>query len=89
MYKIFKNDETIAYVETPTYIKLHENGSYVLSDLDNAEGIAVNGTPYHLLGKPDMKGTEETAMITEVDSGNIIKNQQTELDVMITNILEA
>ena len=34
-----------------------------------ATGIAHNGTVYHLLGRPDMAGTEITVMLEETDAG--------------------
>lgn len=68
MYKFINTSDntTIAYSDTVLYIRLSKNGCYVPSDKENAQGIAVNGTPYSLDGK--LEGLDE-AIVTEVDSG--------------------
>ena len=47
---------------------MQENACYGLTIEDNAQGIALNGTVYHVNGKPDLNGAE-TVSIEEVDDG--------------------
>lgn len=54
--------------EAPTYIKQAKNGCYVLCGAEEAQGAVYNGTPYHLSGRPPMRGAE-TAVMEELDAG--------------------
>ena len=46
MYKIITNTGETHITEKPNFIRKHENGSFVLTDEDTAEGVAYHGTPY-------------------------------------------
>lgn len=63
MYKITKQGEVIACLDSLTYIKKAANGCYVLSDQEDAQGIVVHGTPYTLLGRTPMDGLEEVMAV--------------------------
>lgn len=77
MFKITKDGATMAMTEAPNYIKRAENGCFILCGADEAEGVACNGTPYHLLGRPDMDGLD-TVLLEEVDAGaEIYATQET------------
>ena len=56
MYEIRKDGAVLALTEKPTYIYRHEEGFYALCDEAQAQGIAVNGTPYSLHGRPAIEG---------------------------------
>ena len=56
MYEIRKDGAVLALTEKPTYIYRHEDGFYALCDEAQAQGIAVNGTPYSLHGRPAIEG---------------------------------
>lgn len=68
MYEIRKDGDMIALTEKPSYIRLHEDGFYVLCGEKEAQGIAVNGTAYNLLGRASMPGLD-TVFIVEIDAG--------------------
>nr|DAT41570.1 MAG TPA: hypothetical protein [Caudoviricetes sp.] len=72
MYEIRKDGEAIALTEKPNYIRRHEDGYYVLCDEKEAQGIAVNGTAYHLMNRPSMEGVE-TVFVTEIDAGGELR----------------
>ena len=72
MYEIRKDGAVIALTEKPSYIRLHEDGFYVLCGEKEAQGIAVNGTAYHLMNRPSMPGLE-TVFIVEIDAGGELK----------------
>ena len=68
MYEIRKDDAVLALTEKPNYIYRHEEGFYALCDEAQAQGVAVNGTPYSLHGRPAIEGCE-TVILVETDAG--------------------
>ena len=68
MFKIIKENKVLGIVSNPTWVRMQENACYGLTIEDNAQGIALNGTVYHVNGKPDLNGAE-TVSIEEVDDG--------------------
>lgn len=68
MYKIYKGGTLFATIGSPVWVKMQENESYGLSDIENAQGIVVDGTVYHVEGLPDLEGVE-TVYVTQVDDG--------------------
>ncbi len=77
MYEIRKDGAMLALTEKPNYIYRHEEGFYALCDEAQAQGIAVDGTPYSLYGRPAIEGCE-TVILVETDAGDILrKNEQT------------
>ena len=48
MYKIIKKDAVLGIVSNLTWVCMQENGCYGLTVEDNAQGIALNGTVYHV-----------------------------------------
>ena len=46
MYKIITYTGETHLTEKPNFIRKHENGCFVLTDEETAEGVAYNGTPY-------------------------------------------
>lgn len=79
MYKIIKNGMTVAMTEAPNYIKRQENGYFGLCPEADAEGIAYNGTVFHLLGRPGIEGAE-TVMLEETDMGSSVFEIQSAVD---------
>ena len=75
MFKIIKENKVLGIVSNPTWVRMQDNGCYGLTIEDNAQGIALNGTVYHVNGKPDLNGAE-TVSIEEVDDG-IYANRMT------------
>ena len=70
MYKIITNTGEIHLTEKPTFIRKHENGCFVLTDVNHAEGVAYHGTPYLF---------KDGAQVCEVDAGTDIQaSQETE-----------
>ena len=71
MYKISSAGATLAMTEAPNYIRQAENGCFVLCAAEDAAGIVHAGTVYHLLGRPDIEGTE-TVTLEQTDAGGLI-----------------
>lgn len=88
MYQIFKDGGVFALVETPIYIRLHENGCFVQATPEQAQGIAIQGTPYQLLGRESMERDLEVVGISEVDGGSVVITQQNNINEMIRTMLE-
>ena len=50
MYEIRKDGGVIALTEKPNYIRRHADGFYILCEEKDAQGVAVDGTAYCLMG---------------------------------------
>lgn len=89
MYKIINADgRELGMTERPYYIKLTENGSYTPCSEKEAQGVALNGTPYHLFGRASMEGLE-TVVLAETDSGHILQEQETVNSIAFVTLAEA
>ena len=75
MYKIITNTGETHLTEKPNFIRKHENGCFVLTDVNHAEGVAYHGTPYLFAD-----GTQ----VHEVDAGELTTETQSLLDVLLT-----
>lgn len=73
MYSIVVNNETIALTSQLRYIKVNPvSGCYIQAkNRQEAQGIAVNGTPYNIDGHTEITGQPE-AFIYEGDAGTLI-----------------
>lgn len=88
MYEVIKDKVVMAYVDQPVFIRLHENGCYVASSEEEAQGIAIQSVPYHILGRADLPGAVATVVISKVDGGILVAEQKRIIDGLIVNILE-
>lgn len=88
MYRIMKDNVAIAIVEQPVFIRKHTNGAFVQAELANAQGIAVKGVPYNLLGADSLDDSLAVVWLAEINGGEYILEQQTTIDGLILTILE-
>ena len=88
MYKIIKDGDPYAYVETPRYIKQNSRGIFVSATEADAQGIALDGTPYNLFNREAMDGVEDTVMISALDAGIVVYSQQENINNIILSVLE-
>lgn len=88
MYEIIKDGAVLALTESPNYIRLHPDGFYILCDQSEAQGIALDGTPYHLFGRTAIDGLE-TVVLVEIDSGRILQEQETVNSIAFVTLAEA
>ena len=79
MHKITKPDGSFLTVEKFHYIRRHKNGSLVICEKRDAEGVAHNGAPYMFA---------DGCHISEVDGGDVLASQMTALNGIIKSILE-
>lgn len=75
MYEIRKDGALLALTEQVNYIRLHPDGFYLLCPEEEAQGVAVAGTPYHLMGRDAMPGCE-TVLVQETDAGRVLREEQ-------------
>ena len=80
MFKIIKDGQQVGATETPNYIKLQSNGCFALCSEDDAQGIAFSGKVYHLFGREEMTGEEETIVLAKQDVGGIVSQQRADID---------
>lgn len=85
MYEIIKDAQTIGMTERPNYIRQLPNGAYTLCDEPQAQGVAYEGVPYHLWGRPEMDGTESVALVT-VDAGTMMFERLGEIAAKSDNL---
>ena len=72
MYKIITHTGETHLTEKPNFIRKHENGCFVLTDVNHAEGVAYHGTPYLFA---------DGAICYEVDKGaDILETEKTVSD---------
>jgi len=88
MLSIIKDGNVLATVNTPTYVKLHENGSYVLCPEAEAEGVVVDGVVFHIIGRPAMEGTEDV-FLEETDETLYQVKSKEERDAKTTELEDA
>ena len=88
MYEVIKDNVVMAYVDDPVFIRMHTNGCYVAVTEDEAQGIAIQSVPYHILGREDLPGAVATVVISKVDGGILVAEQKRIIDGLIVNILE-
>lgn len=65
MYKIMKENTALAVVTTPVWVKMQDNGSFTLCEEAEAQGVVVDGTVYHVSGRPEIEG-HETVILGEI-----------------------
>lgn len=73
MVKITKTADNaeLGYTDNLVYIKLADNGCFVLCPKNEATGVVFNGTPYHIFTAPPLKDGCEDVAVTPVDGGHI------------------
>lgn len=90
MYKIINAEgRELGMTEQPYYIRLSESGCYTPCGEKEAQGVALNGTPYHLFGRENMGEELETVLLWETDGGNIIQEQQAVSGIVFVSLAES
>lgn len=71
MYRLMQNGEMVALGENLRYIRMQENGSYGFCPREEAQGVAMDSTPYHIDGMDELTGAE-TVSVETVEAGTIV-----------------
>ncbi len=82
VYKVFKNNEIIAVINSPTWVKQQENKTFLLCTEQEAQGIVINNDVFHVLGLPDIEGTESVAL-SKINEETYYAEQKNELNSAI------
>ena len=91
MYKIITHTGKIHLTEKPNFICKHSNGCFVLTDKDNAEGVAYQGMPYLFSdGTVCIPFDSGTLLSTGTDATvlDVIESQVTYTAMMTDTLLE-
>ena len=89
MYKIINADgRELGMTEQPYYIKMSESERKAPNNAKEAQGVELNGTPYHLFGRAAMEGLE-TVVLAETDAGRIMLDQKTVNSIAFVTLAEA
>lgn len=71
MFRLMQNGVMVALGENLRYIRMQENGSYGFCDKADAQGVAMDSTPYHIDGMDELAGAE-TVSVETVEAGTIV-----------------
>ena len=73
-YKFMKNDGSHIGTQLEiVYIRLLDNGYYGLCSEEEAQGVVVNGNPYHLEGRKELPNLE-TVSFTKITDNAYVKD---------------
>ena len=70
MYKIITHTGETHLTEKPNFIRKHENGCFVMTDEETAEGVAYNGTPYIFAGGNSVHEFDAADLVKETEEEN-------------------
>lgn len=75
MYRILKDGTPLATVTTPVWVKMQNNGCYGLCTEEQAHGIVIEGSVYHIEGRSELEG-KETVSVTTISEVAYQKKQE-------------
>ena len=87
MYEIRKEGGVIALTEKPNYIRRHADGFYILCEEEDAQGVAVDGTVYRLMGRTGIDELEEVQLI-EKDTGTVLQSSSEAMGIAFVTMTE-
>ena len=87
MYEIRKDGGVIALTEKPNYIRRHADGFYILCEEEDAQGVAVDGTVYRLMGHTGLDELEEVQLI-EKDTGTVLQSSSEAVGIAFVTMTE-
>lgn len=80
MYRITTPQGESYLTEKVNYIRKHDSGVYLLTDVNHAEGVAYRGTPYLFA---------DGAIVCEVDAGEMVRSANEAAGVTFVTLAEA
>jgi len=87
MYEIRRDGGVIALAEMPNYIRRHADGFYILCEEEEAQGVAVDGTVYRLMGRTGLDELEEVQLI-ERDTGAVLQSSSEAVSIAFVTMTE-
>lgn len=102
MYEIVKEDVILVTLTNPVWVVIQDNGCLGLASEQNAQGIVIDGTVYHIQGRKKLPGCESVILheISELTHHRKQTAEQevrqlqidmalAELSIIITNAISA
>ncbi len=72
MYRIINTQgDELGMVDHVLYIKIPKSGCFAPCKQEEAIGVALNSTPYNLLGHKDIEGAD-TVIVSQCDGGELM-----------------
>lgn len=88
MFKIIGSENAvIAYVDEPFYIKQSENGSYYPCSYEEATGVSLKDTVYHLLERDELEGSVDDVIVEKVDGGEVVFTNETNVSDLTDQLI--
>lgn len=81
--------QVIAFVDVPLFIKVSASGAFVACPEEEAQGIAVDSTPYHLYGREQAEGMTEEVFVDEMKGGSVVFQTSKELTELQEYVVES
>ena len=75
MYRMLKGEVVLATVTNPVWVKKQDNGSYGLCSEQEAQGVVIESTVYHVEGRDELDGAE-SVVVTEISEIAYQKEQE-------------
>ena len=88
MFRIINAEDgaEIGVSDSVFYITIGKTGDFIPTDRDHATGVAVNSTPYNLIGF-DQITDAPTVVVSEFDGGKTVQEQRRLIDDLILSAL--
>jgi len=88
MFEIYSNSKLIAIVQNPNWVRKHDVlNEFILTDMENAQGISLQNATYALPGHEDALGLPQ-AVIVRADGGLLIEAEIQHNDTQDEAIIE-
>lgn len=81
MYEVRnENQDLMAVITEPRYIKQSENGTFIEATEEDAKGVSIKSIPYQLIGREQMTGTVDSVSLFEVEGGDLFLENKQEIN---------
>ena len=86
MYRITTPSGETILTEKVNYIRVHKSGVYLLTDVNHAEGVAHNGTPYLFKDGAQVYEVDDYEVVTHEDAKNREAVEQAITDLYLDGV---
>ena len=89
MYRVIKSDNTTEFLSQLQYVYKQKNGVVICCDKDNAQGIiSKDNSTIYAFKNTDIANDYEVVEVEEIDNLEFMLEQQTNMELAITEIYE-
>ena len=86
MYRITTPSGECILTDKVNYIRVHKSGTYLLTDVNHAEGVAHHGTPYLFKDGAQVCEVDDYEVVTKEDAKNREAVEQAITDLYLDGI---